>query len=161
MAIVEVTTRIAAPVERCFDLARSIDLHVRSTSGTSESAVAGVTKGLIADGEQVTFRGRHFGMWREMTSRITAFHPPRHFRDSMVSGPFERFDHDHFFEPDPAGTVMIDRFDFIFRRGLLGRLIERLLLERHFERFVTTRNQFLKGIAESGQWREFVPTSGT
>ena len=54
MAIIELTTDINAPIGRVFDLARSIDLHMNSTSKTGERAVAGVTSGLIGAGEQVT-----------------------------------------------------------------------------------------------------------
>lgn len=156
MRVVKVVTRIEAPVERCFDLARSIDVHVRSAASTGESAVAGVTSGLIGLGQQVTFRGRHFGMWREMTSRITGYDRPRYFRDSMVAGPFERFDHDHHFEAADGGTRMTDVYDFTFRSGILGRLVEKFFLAPHFERFVTRRNGILREIAESERWREFL-----
>jgi len=45
MVRIELTTRIAAPIERCFDLCRSIDLHMASTNWTGEKAIAGVTSG--------------------------------------------------------------------------------------------------------------------
>lgn len=63
MACLELTTLIAAPVERVFDLARSIDMHQDSMKGSGESAIAGVTSGLIGEGEEVTWRARHFGVW--------------------------------------------------------------------------------------------------
>lgn len=156
MSVVTVVTRIEAPPDRCFDLARSIDVHLRSAAATGESAVAGVTTGLIGMGEQVTFRGRHFGMWREMTSRITVYDRPRHFRDSMVAGPFRHFDHDHHFEAEGEATRMTDVYQFTLGYGPIGRLIDRLLLEGHFARFVTRRNRILKDIAESDRWREFL-----
>jgi hypothetical protein len=62
MPLIELTTIIAAPIERCFDLARSIDLHKLSTEGTEEEAIAGVTSGLIGKDQQVTWRARHFGI---------------------------------------------------------------------------------------------------
>ncbi|MBL4755322.1 MAG: cell division protein, partial [Flavobacteriales bacterium] len=43
MPKINLTTKIKAPVERVFDLARSIDLHILSTTGTHEKAVAGKT----------------------------------------------------------------------------------------------------------------------
>lgn len=39
MPVIELFTSITAPPEICFDLARDIDLHVRSTPGTNERAV--------------------------------------------------------------------------------------------------------------------------
>ncbi len=47
MPLIELSTGIRAPIERVFDLARSIDAHVASTGQTRERAVAGRTSGLI------------------------------------------------------------------------------------------------------------------
>lgn len=38
-------------MERLFDLARSIDVHVESQRASGERAVSGVTSGLIGEGE--------------------------------------------------------------------------------------------------------------
>jgi hypothetical protein len=54
MPAIDLNTLIRAPRERVFDLARSIDVHQDSTRGTEERAVAGVTKGLIGMGGEVT-----------------------------------------------------------------------------------------------------------
>src|SRR5688572_15352099 len=97
MPRIEIVIEIAASPPRCFDLARDLDLHVASMAHTGERAVAGRTSGLIGLGEEVTWRGRHFGFVLDHTSRITAFDPPRHFRDEMIRGRFETFVHDHFF----------------------------------------------------------------
>src|ERR1700731_686805 len=112
MSIVTVVTRIDAAIEVCFDLARSIELPIESTKGTNERAVAGVTSGLIGLGQEVTWEATHLGVRQKLTSRITAFDRPRHFRDSQVQGPFRRFDHDHYFVAESETTVMKDVFDF-------------------------------------------------
>ena len=93
---IELVTTIRAPRRVCFDVARSLDLHVKSLAHTGERAVAGRTSGLIELGEEVTWRARHFGLVHHHTSRITAFAAPAHFRDSMVRGRFRVFEHDHF-----------------------------------------------------------------
>lgn len=60
----------------------------------------------------MTWEATHFGVRQRLTSHITAFDRPRHFRDSMVAGAFRRFDHDHWFDADGrGGTVMRDAFD--------------------------------------------------
>ena len=46
MPLIQIETKIVAPQERVFDLARSIDAHMASTRGTHEKAVAGRTSGL-------------------------------------------------------------------------------------------------------------------
>jgi hypothetical protein len=55
MPVIRVETMVHAPAQRVFDLARNIDAHVASASGTSERAMAGVTSGLIGLGQQVTW----------------------------------------------------------------------------------------------------------
>jgi ligand-binding SRPBCC domain-containing protein len=156
--VIEVITSVAAPIERVFDLARSIDLHTASTARTGERAVAGVTSGLIELGEEVTWRARHFGIWQTLTARITAFDRPRHFRDSMLHGVFRQFDHDHFFAESEGRTVMRDVFDYTSPLGLLGRAADHLFLARYLRGFLIARNQLLKCVAESERWREFLRT---
>ncbi|WP_245856885.1 SRPBCC family protein [Mucilaginibacter auburnensis] len=62
---------INAPIKKCFDFARSIDLHIESTKQTGEKAIAGKTSGLIGLGETVTWRAQHFGVWQNLTTKIT------------------------------------------------------------------------------------------
>jgi ligand-binding SRPBCC domain-containing protein len=149
MAVIRTTIDIDAPADVCFDLARSVDAHVASTRQSGERAVAGRTSGLLELGESVTWRARHFGVTQELTSRITAFDRPRHFRDEMVKGAFSRIVHDHYFEPAGAGTRMIDVFDFAAPLGWLGAIAETVLLTRYMRRLLERRNQVLKEMAES------------
>ncbi len=73
MTTIRLRTPINAPAERCFDIARSIDLHVQSQIRHREEAIAGVTTGLIGMDDDVTWRARHFGVRQTMTVRITRF----------------------------------------------------------------------------------------
>lgn len=159
MTVLRIETRIAAPVERCFDLSRSIDLHERSTAKTQERAVAGVTAGLIGDGEEVTWRARHFGVWQLFTSRITEYDRPRHFRDEMQRGAFAHFRHDHDFIERAGGTDMTDTLDFAAPLGVLGRLAEWALLARYLADFLAERNALIKRVAESEEWRSLLPSA--
>ena len=156
MGHIRIVTRIQAPSERCFDLARSIELHMRSTATTSERAIAGVTTGLIGFGQDVTWRAKHFGMWQQLTSRITAYDRPMHFKDSMVRGVFKRFDHDHEFSQEGAETVMIDRLTYQTSCGLAGRAVERLFLTRYLRQFLTARAETIRRVAESQEWMAYL-----
>lgn len=148
---------VAAPPERCFDLSRSVDLHQHSLGSSGERAVAGVTTGLIGLGESVTWEATHFGVRQRLTSRITQFDRPRHFRDSMVTGAFRRFDHDHWFDSDAGGgTVVRDVFDFTAPLGPLGRMAEALFLTRYMRRLLEERNAVVKRVAESGEWQRYL-----
>jgi ligand-binding SRPBCC domain-containing protein len=157
MPRIEVITRIAAPPQRCFDLARNVDVHVRSASGTGEKATAGRTSGLLGLGDEVTWQARHFGVLLTLTSRISAFDPPHHFRDTMIRGPLRRLDHDHYFMPEgSAATLMRDVFNYAGPGLIVGRLAEILLLTRHFRNFLKVRNRELKVLAETGEWRQYL-----
>jgi len=152
MPVIEIATRIAAPLEICFDLARDIDLHIRSTEGTREQAVAGVVTGLISMDQEVTWEATHFMIRWRLTSRITAFDRPRHFRDSQVSGPFRCFDHDHIFSVEGGGyTVMRDVFDYNSPCGLLGRCADRLFLRAHLASFLGKRADVIRRTAEASR----------
>ena len=150
MAHIELRTEIAAPAEVVFDLARSIDAHLGSMSHSRERAVAGVTSGLIDLGQQVTWKATHFGVPFTMTSRITEMTAPTRFVDEQVRGPFRRFRHEHRFERVGDGTLMLDTIDFTSPGGPIGRLVDRIGLERYMARLIGQRNGFLKAQAESG-----------
>lgn len=149
MPVIRIVTEIAAPVEICFDLSRSIDLHLESMITSKERAVAGVTSGLIGDGQEVSWEARHLGrMWR-MTSRITAFEPPHRFVDEMVRGPFRSFRHEHRFEPHGPGTRMTDVVAFRMGLGLAGRLTDPFA-RAYLKRLLITRNATIRRKAEGG-----------
>ncbi|MEZ5054891.1 MAG: hypothetical protein R2807_09075 [Chitinophagales bacterium] len=96
MPHIQIQTIVNAPIERCFDLSRSIEIHKISMAHTKEEAVAGRTSGLIEDGESVTWQAYHFGVTQFLTSKISNFNKPFSFRDTQTKGIFNRFEHDHF-----------------------------------------------------------------
>src|SRR5205809_6072277 len=95
MYTIRVVTNIGAPAEWCFDLAGSVEAHVRSTRASGERVVAGRTSGLLELGEEVTWEGRHFRVRQRLTSAITQFERPWFFQDRMVRGAFAALEHDH------------------------------------------------------------------
>jgi ligand-binding SRPBCC domain-containing protein len=151
MPVIDISLVIAAPIERCFDLSRSIDLHIESMRHTRERAVGGVVSGLIGAGEEVTWEARHFGLTQRMTSRITAFQPPVYFQDSMVQGPFASFVHDHRFSSVEGGTLVQDQVRFASPFGPLGRMADRLVITSYLRRLLERRGEVIRRAAESSQ----------
>jgi ligand-binding SRPBCC domain-containing protein len=148
MTVIELSTAINAPIERCFDLARSIDLHVVSTRQTGEQAIAGRTCGLIELGETVTWRARHLGVWQTLTSKITQYEYPSSFTDKMVEGAFKSMRHEHLFYPLQGQTLMKDIFVFESPYGRIGELFNTLFLDGYMKRLLEKRNQVIKAAAE-------------
>ena len=152
MSRVVVETSIAAPIERVFDVARDIGVHVASQAGRREEAIDGRTTGRIGLGETVTFRARHFGVTMTLTSKVTVFEPPTRFVDEQVSGPFAAFRHEHLFRSTAtaagAGTVMTDDWIHWAPFGLIGRIVDAVVLDRYLRRQLIARAKVIGRIAE-------------
>src|SRR3982074_2277737 len=148
MPSIRIETAIGASPERCFDLARDVGAHLRSTKGTDERPIAGVTKGLMGLGDEVTWEATHLGVRQRLTVRITRFESPRLFQDEMLRGPFASMRHPHEFVPRGGGTTMVDTFSFTSPLGALGAIFD-LFLAGYLRRFLLSRAAALKGMAES------------
>jgi ligand-binding SRPBCC domain-containing protein len=150
MIKVSTEIQIRAPIEICFDLARNIDIHTETVwKHTKERAISGRVSGMIKDGETVTFEATHFFIRQTLTSKIEEFERPNRFIDEMVSGAFKSMRHEHIFlELDEKTTLMKDILYFEAPFGILGRIVERLVLKPYMKRFIEYRNQKLKEIAE-------------
>lgn len=143
------TNHIKAPVEICFDLARSIDLHLDTMKHTGETAIAGVTSGLIGLNETVTWKARHFGIVMTLTSKITECSSPEIFTDEMVAGPFKMMKHRHVFEQNDGYTLMTDEFIYESPLGIIGKVADALFLKKYMRNLIEHRNKVIKQKAES------------
>ncbi len=160
MIRIEESTIIEAPIERCFDLSRSVEVHLLSNvhSGEQPLAVGGVTSGLVGLSEEVTWRAKHFGIWQTLTSKVTAMESPRYFQVTMVSGIFRFMQADHLFESlESGGTEMKDVFSIAAPLPLLGPLAEALLLRSYMLALLRERNAVIKRVAESSEWEQYLP----
>jgi ligand-binding SRPBCC domain-containing protein len=148
MTTLYLETIIKAPVEKVFDLSRSVDHHLVSASQTSEKAVAGKTSGLLELNEWVTWKGKHFGIWLKHTSIITEFESPVYFVDKMQKGHFKFMEHHHIFKQQGSNTLMIDRFVYKVPYGFTGKILNKLLLKNYMRKFLKARNNSIKKVAE-------------
>ena len=154
------TTLIAAPIERCFDLARSVEVHLLANIHSGEQALAtgGRTSGLPCLGDQTTWRAKHFGVWQNLTSKITALNAPSHFQVTMTRGIFRSMQADHHFRPLPFGlTEMRDDFRIAAPAPIFGLLAEALFLRRYMLTLVRERNAVIQRVAESSDWQRYLP----
>lgn len=150
-------TLVYAPIDRCFLLSTSVEivrceLHMRP--------VRGRTSGLVKEGDTVRWEGWKFGLPQVHESLIEAYQPYVFFRDRMIAGRFRSFEHDHAFRLEPDGSVrLIDDLRFTMRWGWFGTLLGRLLLVPDIRGLMRRRFALLKRIAESDEWRKFLPPS--
>jgi ligand-binding SRPBCC domain-containing protein len=152
MPTIHLTTFIAAPVERVFDLSRSIDVHTKTMAHTNEKAVAGTVSGLIKQDETVTWKAKHLGKIRVMKVKISSMMAPQSFTDELVNGDFKEMKHEHHFKSIKNGTLMIDLFFFESPYGSLGKMINYVFLKRYLRKLLERRNQAIKEYAETEKW---------
>tara|TARA_B100000809_G_scaffold82328_1_gene80655 strand:+ start:683 stop:1156 length:474 start_codon:yes stop_codon:yes gene_type:complete len=156
MKEIKLETFIKAPIERVFDLTRSIDLHKQSTPGANEEVVRGRVEGLIELGETVTWRAKHFGVYQELTVEVTGFEKPLLFCDTMKQGVFKSMKHTHRFTRVGMGTVMQDEFEFVSPLGFFGQVADCLFLKHYMTNFLRMKNQKLKDVAEGAGWESLL-----
>lgn len=149
MTTIQLTTEINAPIQIVFDNSRNIDIHQQSTSQTNEKAIAGVRLGLINNGETVTWRGKHFGLYFTHKSRITGMVFHTYFVDEMEEGKFKWFKHEHFFEEINGVTTMLDKLQYETPFGIIGQLFDYLFLKKHLTTFLLERNNVLKKVCKT------------
>jgi ligand-binding SRPBCC domain-containing protein len=143
-----VDTRIAAPIALCFDLARDVDVHVKTSSSTEERVVGGKTSGLLELGDVVTFEGVHFGIRQRLTAKIVECVPPARFVDEMVAGAFTSLRHVHEFVVEGDAVLMRDTLTWRSPLGAVGAIADRLFVERHMRMFMMNKQSELKAYAE-------------
>ena len=157
MAVIREEVHVRAPVERCFDLARSVDLHVASSTDIAARAVGGRRSGLSGAGDETVWSARFCGLRFRLTTRIDQFAPPTRFGDTMTRGLLRRFAHVYGFRALPGGDcAMSDELHVEAPGGPLGRLVEAVYLTRRMRRLVRRRLEHIKRVAEGDGWKEYL-----
>ncbi len=152
MPTLHLTSFVAAPKERVFDLSRNISLHKVSMEQFKEEAVAGIRSGLINKEDTVTWRGKHLYKTRYFTSKITEMKIHESFTDKMIKGDFKSFEHQHFFKTADNGTIVIDIINYELPYGWIGELVNRFYLGPYLEKLINHRNNVIKQYAETDKW---------
>jgi ligand-binding SRPBCC domain-containing protein len=153
MSTIHLTTFIAAPIQRVFDLSRSINLHKISTAHTNEEAIAGVISGLISKNETVTWKAKHLFKTRLYTSIISEMQSPTFFIDEMQKGDFKSLKHEHHFKEIENGTILIDILHFESPYGIIGKWFNTIYLKNYLQKFIVQRNVVIKEYAETEKWK--------
>jgi ligand-binding SRPBCC domain-containing protein len=150
MRAISIETVIAAPIEECFDLARSIEAHVETSRFTSERVVEpGRLTGLLDEGDTVTFEAVHLGVRQTLTARVVEMRRPFRFVDEQIRGAFATLRHVHEFSSIHGATLMRDTITWKSPLGPAGRLADLLFLRRHLTSFLRRKQALLKELAET------------
>jgi ligand-binding SRPBCC domain-containing protein len=147
---------INATAQVCYDLSRSIDLHQVSTAKTKERAIAGRTSGLMEASEFVTWEAIHFGIKQNLTVRNIEMKPYTFFNEEMIKGAFKSMYHEHYFEEKDGGTLMSDIFRYETPGGMFGKIFDKLVLKAYMTKLLVERNDVIKEVAETGEWKKIL-----
>ena len=153
MPTIHLTTFIAAPAERVFDLSRNLTIYKTLMQGRKETMSSGAATNLVNHGETMTFHAKHLGKTRLVTTRVVEFQRPNSFVHEQVKGDLLHFKHQHYFKPVENGTILIDMIDFDGPRDVVGKVIGKLYLKTYLEKFIHKRNTLIQQYAESDKWR--------
>ena len=158
MTSLHIETEVLAPRERCFDLARSVDLHTDSALIIAGKATAHRIAGLSDLGDKTTWSARFFGVRFNLTTAITQFDRPNRFSDIMYEGLFNHFGHVYTFEARGEDrTFVTDAFSFESPFDVLGTAFDSFILRRRMQAVASFRALYIKRIAESDAWRKYLP----
>lgn len=151
------TRTIHAPLERCFDLTRSVDVHVYTSRTIAGRAIGGKRHGLAALGDQTTWSARFFGIRCALTTEIQRCEAPHHLTDWLRHGAFLEFGHHYRLLELRTGQVELeDAFTFRSPGGWLGRVFDEWVLRPVMRRVMESRLDDIKRLAESDGWNVFL-----
>ena len=158
MFVIKDSTHAKAPIERCFLLSTSLEIVEREL-GMKPVAGADATRtaGLVVAGDRIRWEGWQLGMRHYHVSLISEFEPYSFFQDKMIAGRFKFFSHDHEFTEIGGQTLMKDVIRFSMPFGMLGRLAGKYIMLPHIRGLMARRFNLLKRIAESDEWRNYLP----
>jgi ligand-binding SRPBCC domain-containing protein len=153
MSRIHVTTFIAAPVERVFDLSRHLALYRYIFHNKNERFSAASGTNLLSKNETMSINVTHAGKTRVSLLKITDLQKPLAFTEEQVKGDLEKFKHEHHFRQIENGTIIIDYLDFGEPRDIIGKLLGKLYLKKYLEQLVRKRHEVIRNYAETEKWR--------
>ena len=153
MPTIHLTTFIAAPIDRVFDLSRNLSIYKLLMKDREEKFSSGAASSLINHGETITFMVKHFGRTRIVTTRVTDLKKPISFVQEQVNGDLILFKHEQHFKSIENGTIMIDMLDFEGPRDVIGKILGKVYLKKYLEKYLHNRNKLIRQYAESEKWR--------
>jgi ligand-binding SRPBCC domain-containing protein len=153
MAKIHLTTFIAAPVERVFDLSRHLALYRLVFQSRKEKLTSGAASTLIAKGETVSIIAKHAGRSRMIMLKVTSLQRPAMFVEEQVKGDLQSFRHEHHFKPVDNGTILIDIVEFGLPKDIIGKVFGKMYFRKYIEELIKKRTELVRSYAETEKWR--------
>lgn len=153
MARIHLTTFIAAPIERVFDLSRHLALYRLVFQSRKEKLTSGAASTLITKGETISIIAKHAGRSRMSMLKITSLQRPTLFVEEQVKGDLQSYHHEHHFKPVDNGTIVIDIVEFGVPKDIIGKLFGKVYFKKYLEELLKKRTELVRTYAETEKWR--------
>lgn len=153
MARIHLTTFIAAPVDRVFDLSRHLALYRLIFQSRKEKLTSGAASTLVGKNETISIIAKHAGRSRMIMLKITTLQRPTFFVEEQVKGDLEAFRHEHHFKQVDNGTILIDIVEFGVPKDIIGKIFGKMYFRKYIEELIKKRTELVRSYAETEKWR--------
>jgi len=144
--------RLACGVESLFDFLSRPKNVVRLSQPESQLTFIDPPD-VVSSGIELEFEVRAYGTTQSVVHEIVTVDRPRLILERMLHGPLEELEHEHRFESDGAGSILIDRITFAPPGGMIGLLLTEARLRKSFEESFAYRRRILTQLVEEGDLR--------
>ncbi len=152
MPVLHFTNFVEAPIDVVFGLSRSVSIFKIAFQQNKVWPVAGITFGLIKEGEMITWKLNFLFKTRIFTIKITEMRLNDRFEEKIINNDVITLKHEHFFKPTQNGTIVIDRIDYQLKNGFLGMLMNKFVVS-FFEKNISRRIEVINQYALSDKWK--------
>lgn len=153
MANIHLTTFIAAPVDRVFDLSRHLAIYKNLFQNKKLHFTSGAGGYLLNKDETVSIVGKVAGKTRMTMLKVAGIEKPVSFKEEQVKGDLQLLRHEHHFKQIENGTIVIDMLEYDLPKDLPGKMMGRMYLRKSLEELVKKKNELIKSYAETEKWR--------
>lgn len=134
----------ARPVEELFDFFRDPGNLEEITPDRLNFRILDANPLPMQEGTVIEYRLGLRGIPLSWTTEITAFEPHEYFRDTMISGPYAKWEHIHTFERVNGRTVVGDQVHYELPFGWLGELAHGTFVRKDLEKIFSHRARVLR-----------------
>jgi len=135
------TTFLSADLAEVFDFFENPRNLETITPPWLRFRVTSTSDATVRKGSRIRYRLSLHGIPMSWESQITEYEASSHFADEQITGPYAHWYHRHTFRHVAGGVEMTDDVDYRLPFGLLGRLVERLVVRHQLRAIFDYRTQ--------------------
>ena len=149
MQILEKSIIIDCPVKKAFDFHSDTNNLKKITPDSIKVKILKMDLPL-KEGSEILLDITQFGFLKnKWLIRLTEFKENSQITDTQISGPFKSWVHEHIFEEAAGKTKMTDKIRYELPFGILGKLADKILVNKMIGKQFEFRHKVTKSLLES------------